>query len=164
MSSAPEVFPFGSTEPVFDQGFRGYEKRQVDRYVQQVEAEVAGLIAEREETYAQISVLNQHIVQLQQEVAMARRAASPPDSAAYRHLGPKVEQILALAEDQAIEIRERVERELSERESALARLRAELDARAHDATRHFESLLARRKDEEEHAGARRRAELRAEVE
>src|SRR4030088_1551198 len=164
MASPPEGFPFGSSsEPVFEMALRGYEKRQVDRYVQQVEAELAGLAAEREEACVQTSLLNQHIAQLQQELTVARRAARPGDSAAYRHLGPKVEQILALAEDQAAEIRERVERELAGREGGLHRLRVELDARAHDATRNFEGHLAARKAEEEQAAAKRREELAAEV-
>ena len=48
---------------------------------QDVEAEVAGLVAEREETYGQINLLTQHIAQLQQEVALARRSSSPGDAA-----------------------------------------------------------------------------------
>src|SRR6476620_5125832 len=108
MSSSGEGFPFGAgSETVFELALRGYDKRQVDRYVQQVEAEVAALVAEREETYAQIGLLNQHIAQLQQELASSRRMAPIGDSATYRHRGPKVEQILTLAEDQASEIRDR---------------------------------------------------------
>ena len=34
MSSAPEVFPFGNpSEPAFETALRGYEKKQVERYV-----------------------------------------------------------------------------------------------------------------------------------
>ena len=84
MSSAPEVFPFGNpSEPAFETALRGYEKKQVERYVQQVEAEVAALVAEREELYGQIGLLNQHIQQLQHELntrryaAPSRRATSP---------------------------------------------------------------------------------------
>src|SRR5258708_38016972 len=123
MSSAPEGFPFGSSsETVFEPAMRGYDKKQVNRFVQQVEAEITGLVAEREEMYAQVNLLNQHVAQLQHEVAMARRSAAPTDAAAYRHLGAKVEQILGLAEEQAADIRERVERELAEREAGLRRL------------------------------------------
>ena len=85
---------------------RGYEKRQVDRYVRQAEAELAALAAEREETYAQIQLLNHHIQQLQHELVQTRRVAPSPETVSYRHLGPRVEQILALAEDQAAAIRD----------------------------------------------------------
>ncbi|HLT02578.1 MAG TPA: DivIVA domain-containing protein, partial [Geminicoccaceae bacterium] len=163
MSSAPEVFPFGSpSEPTFEVALRGYEKKQVDRYVQQVEAEVAALVAEREDLYGQIGLLNQHIQQLQQEVASSRRTSTPGE-VSYRHLGARAEQILALAEEQAAEIRERVSRELAEREEVLNRTRAELDARAADAARNFENLLAKRRAEEEAEAAKRRAEVEAEV-
>ena len=130
MYSSPDSFPFGApSEPTFEVALRGYEKRQVDRYVQQVEAEVAALTAERQELYAQINVLNHHVQQLQHEVANARRLASTPGDVSYRHLGARAEQILALAEEQAAEIRDRVTRELAEKEAALARTRAELDIR-----------------------------------
>ena len=166
MSSVPASFPFGApTEPTFELALRGYEKRQVDRYVQQVEAEVAALTAEREELYAQINVLNQHVQQMQQEVANARRLMTTPgEGLTYRHLGARAEQILALAEEQAAEIRDRVTRELAEKEAALARTRAELDARAKDAANNFEQLLASRRAEEEQAATKRREALAAEVE
>src|SRR3954447_9214666 len=136
MSSAPDAFPFGSTSvSTFETALRGYEKRQVDKYVLQVESEVAALAAEREELYQQIAVMNQHLAQLQGELAHVRRGSGPGDSPSYRHLGPKVEQILALAEDQAVELRERVERDIADREAALDRRRDELDALAQDAVR-----------------------------
>src|SRR5687767_15858260 len=101
MSSAPDAFPFGTpSEPTFELAFRGYEKRQVDRYVQQVEAELAALAAERDEIYGQVALLNQHVQHLQQELASTRRYVPTGENLSYRHLGPKVEQILALAEDQ----------------------------------------------------------------
>src|SRR6476469_8817709 len=129
MSSGPEVFPFGSgsaSEPTFEKAFNGYDKKQVDRYVQQVEAEIAALAAEREETYAQITLLNQHVVALQGELDAARRFVASGDTVSYRHLGPRVEQILALAEEQADDLRVEVEREFADREAAIAQARAEL--------------------------------------
>jgi len=165
MSSAPEVFPFGNpSEPAFETALRGYEKKQVERYVQTVEAEVAALVAEREELYGQIGLLNQHIQQLQHEMN-SRRLATPAagGDVSYRHLGARAEQILALAEEQAAEIRERVSRELAEREAVLNRTRAELDVKAADAVRNFETALAARKAEEEAAAAKRRSDLEAEI-
>src|SRR5258707_12222843 len=118
MSSAPEGFPFGSSsETVFEPAMRGYDKKQVNRFVQQVEAEITGLVAEREEMYAQVNLLNQHVAQLQHEVAMARRSAAPTDAAAYRHLGAKVEHIPGLAEEQAIATPEPAQRSLPDREA-----------------------------------------------
>jgi len=70
MPSVSESFPFGaSMEPAFESALRGYERRQVDRYVQQVEAEVAALLGERNDLATQVSLLGQQIQQLQQELA-----------------------------------------------------------------------------------------------
>src|SRR5689334_15396493 len=163
--SSPDSFPFATpSASTFETALRGYEKRQVDKYVLQVEAEVAALAAEREELYGQINLMSQHLQQVQHDLSNARRGIAPAETAAYRHLGPKVEQILALAEDQAVELRERVEREIADREVALDRRKTELDSLAQDAARNFEVALAGRRMEEEKAAAARRAELAAEVE
>src|SRR5215475_4352297 len=163
--SSPDSFPFATpSASTFETALRGYDKRQVDKYVLQVEAEVAALAAEREELYGQLNLLNQHLQQIQHDLSAARRGVAPADTAAYRHLGPKVEQILALAEDQAVELRERVEREMADREVALDRRRVELEALAQDAARNFETALASRRMDEEKAAAARRADLAAEVE
>src|SRR5688572_6479191 len=166
MSSVPESFPFGApSEPTFELALRGYDKRQVDRYVQQVEAEVAALAAERDELAAQLAVMSQQVQLLQNEMAGARRMlTSPGDPVSYRHLGARAEQILALAEEQAAEIRDRVARELADREAAIARAKAELDAKAADAVNNFDSLLGARRAEAEREVAQRREELAAEVE
>src|SRR5262245_6627397 len=163
MSTGSDTFPFHGTSS-FEGAIFGYDKRQVDRYIQQVESEIAALAAERDEAYGQITLLNQHLAQAQQELLALRRYATPVDPSSYRHLGPKVEQILALAEEQAAELRQRAEHELSEREAAVAQARAEIDAEARDATRDFEIALAARRAEEEKAAAKRRDELATEIE
>ena len=114
---------------------------------------------------AQINVLNQHVETLQQEFANARRFyATPGDNVSFRHLGARAEQILALAEEQATEIRERATRDLVEREAEVARARTELEVRAQDAANNFEQALAARRAEEDRETALRREALANEVE
>src|SRR5262245_17805681 len=91
----------GPNEPNFETVLRGYDRRQVDKYLKQIELEIAALAGERDEAYAQLNVLNQHLQQMQHELASARRFVATGDSVTYRHLGPRVEQILSLAEEQA---------------------------------------------------------------
>src|SRR5512140_3431288 len=103
MSHGGEIVGLGgdaATEPSFETALRGYEKKQVERYVARAENEIATLSAEREQAYSQIQALNARVEQLQQEAAQARRQGALTE-VSYRHLGPRVEQILTLAEEQA---------------------------------------------------------------
>ncbi len=60
MSHGGEIFGLGgdaATEPSFETALRGYEKKQVERYVARAENEIAALSAEREQAYAQIQAI-----------------------------------------------------------------------------------------------------------
>src|SRR3954471_11893555 len=104
MSHGGEIFGLGgdsATEPSFETALRGYERKQVERYVTRAENEIAALAAEREQAYSQIQAMAAQIERLQHEASQARRQTSVGPGVSSRHLGPRVEQILALAEDQA---------------------------------------------------------------
>src|SRR4029434_4373519 len=76
MSHGGEIFGLGgdaATEPHFETALRGYEKKQVERYVARAENEIAALAGEREQAYAQIQAMAGQIERLQQELAHARR-------------------------------------------------------------------------------------------
>src|SRR5262249_11451250 len=108
MSHGGELFAMGEgvvAEPGFDIALRGYERRQVGRYVAQVEAEVAALTSERDEAYAQVQALAGQVHEVQNRMAELRRQTAADAAVTFRHLGPRVEQILALAEEQAEAIR-----------------------------------------------------------
>jgi hypothetical protein len=165
MSSGSELFPFGSMTaalPVFEMALRGYEKRQVDKYVHQAESEISALTAEREEAFAQIAELGMVIAQLEHELMGSRRLIG--DDISYRHLGARVEQILALAEEQAAEIRANAATGLTDEERVLRQTRADIDAEAKDTTRDFEIALTTRRADEERAAAKRREDVAMEVE
>src|SRR5689334_17651112 len=88
-------------QPSFELALRGYDKRQVDRYVSRADSEIAGLSAERERAYHKLQELSTQVRQLQAELNEVRQRPSRVDRASFRHLGPMVDQILALAEKQA---------------------------------------------------------------
>ena len=76
MSRGQDLFTLSdnvTTEPSFDTSVRGYDKKQVDRYVRHVEAEVATLATEREQAYAQVQVLTGQLQQLRVEMANMRQ-------------------------------------------------------------------------------------------
>src|SRR3954451_8257176 len=104
MSHGGEIFGLGgdaASEPSFETALRGYEKKQVERYVSRAENEIAALANERDQAYQQMQAMQAQIERLQQEAAQARRQPGVGAEVSYRHLGPRVEQILALAEEQA---------------------------------------------------------------
>src|SRR4029453_14320821 len=108
MSHGGELFALGEdvvAEPGFDIALRGYERRQVDRYVAQVEAGGAAPAAERDEAYRQVQALAGQVHDVQNQMAELRRHTATDATVSFRHLGPRVEQILALAEEQAEAIR-----------------------------------------------------------
>ncbi|HLU29099.1 MAG TPA: hypothetical protein VKZ65_11720, partial [Glycomyces sp.] len=118
MSHGGELFALADgavTEPSFDTEFKGYNRKRVDRYVAQVEAEIAALAAEREQAYAQIQALAGQVEQLQLELTELRRRGPVVEKAAFAHLGPMVGQILALAEEQAEAIKLAAVHEIDER-------------------------------------------------
>jgi cell division septum initiation protein DivIVA len=148
MSHGGEIFGLGgdaATEPSFETALRGYEKKQVERYVARAENEIAALSAEREQAYAQIQAMNARIEQLQQEAVQARRQGPLSGEVSFRHLGPRVEQILTLAEEQAEAIKASATDDIAYRLAEAERIRAEAEAHAHDAVRDCEIALAARR-------------------
>ena len=89
------------SEPLFDLAWRGYAKSQVDKELARADAIVAAITAERDEAYAQIQLLAGQVHQLQMQLADMRRKTAADATVSFRHLGPRVEQILTLAEEQA---------------------------------------------------------------
>src|SRR5258705_13673885 len=102
MAHDGDLFALGdgvASEPTFELAFRGYNQRQVDEYFQAVEAENVALAAERDSAFDQIQGLAAQIQQLQHELTELRRRGTTtvvPSQVSFRHLGPRVEQILAM--------------------------------------------------------------------
>src|SRR5262249_7192642 len=94
-----------SSDSVFDIVLRGYHKGQVDKELARADAIVAAITGERDEAYAQIQALVAQVHELQMHLATLRRRTAADATVSFRHLGPRVEQILTLAEEQAEAIR-----------------------------------------------------------
>src|SRR5262245_53401822 len=104
MSQSGELFAVRedmTSQPRFDLALRGYDKRQVDLYVSRADSEVAALAAERERSYGQIKNLTAQLQLQHAELTELRQREPTVERASFRHLGPMVDQILALAERQA---------------------------------------------------------------
>src|ERR1700759_3757214 len=141
MSHGGEILGLGgdaATEPSFETALRGYEKKQVERYVARAENEIAALSAEREQAYAQIQAMNARIEQLQQEAVQARGQGPLSGEVSFRHLGPRVEQILTLAEEQAEAIKASATDDIAGRLGEAERIRGQGAAHAHGAAPGFQ--------------------------
>ena len=161
MSHGGEIFGLGgdaaATEPSFETALRGYEKKQVERYVARAENEIAALAAEREQAYSQIQAMASQIERLQQDVTQARRDSGIGGEVSFRHLGPRVELILATAEEQAEAIKASATDDIAGRLAEAERIRAEAEAHAQIGIRDFVITLAARRAEEARADAAKRA-------
>src|SRR6266545_2904570 len=129
-------------EPGFELALRGYDRKQVDRYVDRLVTENAALLAERDEV---------------------RRRSVSGDRASYRHLGARVEQILSLAEEEADFLKQRAANETTQQREAASKLLGETKLEADKARKDFETALAARRADEERADADRRAKVDAYV-
>lgn len=153
----------GATEASFEAVLWGFDKKQVNKYVAQVEAEIAALEEEREQAHAQVQALTAQVEHLRAELARLARRPVAPDRVSFRHLGPYVERLLTTAEEQAEAIRTGAQREIDERRAELDRLLAEAREKTEEASRDFELALAARRAEQARIDEEKRAELAAEV-
>jgi cell division septum initiation protein DivIVA len=106
-SGAGETLPLMSeliTAPSFRVGMRGYDPREVDRWVKYMETQVSAAKNAHRELAADVRSLADQLDRAHEELAVLRRRPSIDDTIAFRHLGPRVEQILADAHAEADEI------------------------------------------------------------
>ena len=80
----------GTSRPSFELALRGYDKRQVDRYVEQMDGALSTLTADRAQAAGQIQGLTTHIQRLQAELTELRQRPAQVDRASFRDLGPMV--------------------------------------------------------------------------
>ena len=93
------------TEPAFTLTFRGYNKREVDQYAHITETQLNAAVAERNDLVSRVRTLTDQLHQAHGELVDLRRRPSVDAKLSFRHLGPRIEQILAEAEQQADAVR-----------------------------------------------------------
>ncbi|HKT03211.1 MAG TPA: Laminin subunit beta-1, partial [Rugosimonospora sp.] len=167
MSQGGDLFALSdgaASQPNFEIVFRGYHKEQVDKYVSLLEAENEALAAERENAFDQTQAMAAQVHQLQLEIAEVRRRGNTRiEEVSFRHLGPRVEHILTLAEEQAEAIRHNAVNDIHAQREEAERLLADARGQHASAIRDFEAALAARRAEEERAGGERRNRANAEI-
>ncbi|WP_426505283.1 hypothetical protein ACPPVO_46760 [Dactylosporangium sp. McL0621] len=126
-----------AARPNFTQQVRGYDKRQVDQYLNQLDRQIASLTTDRKRAAGQaqdltnqVQDLTAQLKQLQAELNEVRQRPARVDRASFRHLGPMVDQILALAEKQAGVIIDNTEQKAAEHQGKAEKALAEAQERA----------------------------------
>jgi len=130
-----------ATERNFDITLRGYHRREVDRYVNLLEGQVSSLTTERQEYETQLRNLTGQLHRVQMELLELRRQPAGDSKITFRHLGPRAEQILALAEDQAHALRSEAAAEIDAERATLTAERAEVQRMLLDAQRRKDKVL-----------------------
>lgn len=160
-----------ASRPSFELALRGYDKRQVDHYVSQTASEISKLAAEREHAFGRLQNLAAQFQHLQAELTELRQQPPQVDRASFHHLGPMVDQILALSEKQAEVIintaAQRVADHQAEAEKVLAETREQADKLRADgdaAQEHAEQEAKRINDEAAAMVEATRAQVQQEVE
>jgi cell division septum initiation protein DivIVA len=137
------------TAPAFRVAFRGYDAGQVDRYARLVEAELRAAKLAQRELAADVRSLADQIDRAHEELAVLRRRPSVDDAVAFRHLGPRVEQILAEAHAEADEIRAAASRSAEELRTSSAEQLQAVRAEHDRAVAEFEQRRSWLREEEE---------------
>lgn len=158
--TSSELIPLAEPEseavPEFDVVLRGYDRRQVDEYLDRLEADLAAAHTERATLGARSQALDKQLAEQDREVQAARRQLVETAQPTYAGLGARVHQLLSIAEQEAadirakaeaaaVQIRGQAEKDISHLRERADSILAEAKARAEAAERdHTTALDARR--------------------
>jgi cell division septum initiation protein DivIVA len=140
----------------FDGALRGYDRRQVNKYVSRTQRRLEELTAELGTVRRNEQVLATRVDELSKTASLCTCDPSKPESAV---VGARLRQIIDIATAEADDLRSRAEAECKamreESENALVNAREQ----AEQATSALDAMLAHRRAAEEAAEAERRAAL-----
>ncbi|HEV7898917.1 MAG TPA: hypothetical protein VGP31_13855 [Planosporangium sp.] len=140
----------------FDGALRGYDRRQVNKYVARTHRRIEELTAELGAARRNHKVLATRVDELSKSSAMCTCDPNKPESAV---VGARLRQIIEIATAEADDLRTRADAESREmREEAESTLTGARQ-QAEQATSALEAMLAHRRATEEAAAAERRAAI-----
>ncbi|MGB9378380.1 MAG: DivIVA domain-containing protein, partial [Mycobacteriales bacterium] len=137
-------------QPTFDVALRGYDRRQVDEYLDRIEHDLSIVQAERDAAAVRMAATEKRMNELETQLREARHELEESGRPTYAGLGKKVEQLLTIAEEEADRLRADALRDTAAERAAAGGLVEQAQKEAEQARREFESTLeARRKKAEE---------------
>lgn len=100
-----------SVLPTFDVALRGYERRQVDEYLERIERDLAITQADRAAAVSHARAMEQRLTELQRDLFAERERLVEAEQPTYAGLGAKAEQFLRIAEEESARLRAEAERD-----------------------------------------------------
>lgn len=157
----PGLLPLsdGAALPSFDVALRGYDRRQVDEYLDRVEHDLAVAQSDREAAVERATVTEQRLDSLEKEVRAARQQLVESARPTYAGLGARVASLLRLAEEEAAQLRADALRDTSEIRQSADRLVAEARQRTAQLEAEFEAAMKARRQTAEKEGAAHRGDV-----
>ncbi|MDQ6875754.1 MAG: DivIVA domain-containing protein [Actinomycetota bacterium] len=145
--------------PSFDVARRGYDRGQVDEYLDRLEQSLAVAHSHRDAAQADRNTAVQRVAALEQQLSEARRKLTEGERPTYASLGARVEQMLRLAEEEAEQIRHAAVAHTNGARAQAETLFEQAQLRAAQAERDFEEALAERRRQAEEEGAEHRVQV-----
>ncbi|NJC72164.1 hypothetical protein HC031_20940 [Planosporangium thailandense] len=140
----------------FDGALRGYDRRQVNKYVQRTQKRFEELTAELTTARRNEQILSARVDELTKQVAMCSCDPNKPESSV---VGARLRQIIDIASSEAADLRQRAESETIAMREEAENLLAGARQQAEQASSALEAMLAHRRAAEEAAAAERRAAI-----
>ncbi len=109
----------------FDTALRGYQRRQVDNYVQEVQTAVTELVTRHAHAQQQIRDLTAQVVAVRAELLACEREHVADEQPTAQQLGSRLDRILVAAERQADELTRQAEHARAEARDEAEHVRAE---------------------------------------
>lgn len=144
--------------PTFDLALRGYDRRQVDEYLDRLEHDLSVAQGDRDAASARIALTEKRLGELESELAATRAQVTEGDHPTYAGLGKRVQQLLTIAEEEAERLRADAQRDTAEERAAAGTLVQQAQDEAEKARREFKSDL----DARRHKAEQQEAEVAAE--
>lgn len=149
--------------PTFDLTLRGYDRRQVDEYLDRLEQTLSAAQADRDAGRAHTAALQRQVEELQAAVNSSRQKLLESTRPTYAGLGERVAQLLRLAEEEAERLRSDAVRDISHMRESADGLLSKAQEKAARAEREFESTLAERRKQADQQDADKRKSLESQL-
>ncbi|MDP9239499.1 MAG: DivIVA domain-containing protein [Actinomycetota bacterium] len=158
--SAPGLLPVTdpSALPTFDVALRGYDRRQVDEYLERIERDLAMVQADRAAAVSNARAMEQRLTELQRDLQAERERLVEAGQPTYAGLGAKAEQFLRIAEEESARLRAEAERAAAGVRTNAEAILKDAEAKAAAAERDLEAALANRRRQADEEAAAQQAE------
>src|SRR5262249_2274384 len=126
----------------FDVVLRGYDRGQVHEHVDRLESDLRVALADRDLAASRSADLAAQLAAAHGEIEALRTKLQRLELPSPEHIGERVRHMLALAEEEANEIRSRAHEEIAALQSRADRLSTEIEAKHSEADGYANRLVS----------------------